>query len=362
MAAIGGTDSLKCLNCREATTNAFGLIDMKHIDDKWLSELRKLHMDGKINTAMEAFHLVVGLVERPQFVDTGLQIANELKDRFPLVGEGVATYAYASPPFYMTPRTKCEREWVEWMRIGARSEGEAAMLLGNYFMEVEDFASALSAYEMGVAIGSAENAFAIGYMYESGHHVDRDLAKACEWFMRAGRMDWNGWLTTDENAVPVDSNGVWRDQELLASYLAESNEDEQAAILASVNPKVPWPEIFRSSGTTLFSRIGTYGQSPEHVWTDDGVSLLERGEAMMTAGVKRDLKIRVRLLEAAAERGILTVEALYERLRPYDLKLSFDQFRAQVSDTNEIHYGLISAVCTELQIDPDDVIQMHPHS
>lgn len=252
----------------------------RHVGDESLAELRKQHANGAIAHAMDAFHLVVGLLERRSSVEEGLRAAEALKGRFPLVGEAVATFAYGAPPFYDKPRPECVGEWISWMRVGAASEGEAAILLGNYLVDTEDYAGAMTAYEQGVAIGSAENAFAIGYLYEEGQGVPRDLVKACEWFMRAGKMDWNGWLTTDVDSVPVDENGVWRDQELLASYLSDAPPEDKQRILAAVHPKEPWPSIVRLSGTPLFSRVMMYGQSPEWVWLDDGTTLFERGNAL----------------------------------------------------------------------------------
>jgi hypothetical protein len=131
-----------------------------------------------------------------------------------------------------------------WCRAFA---GDACLSLGDHYETLADAstagtteqlllqATAVDWHKRAAAFGMHEGYLTVGYAYEHGWGVPRDLVEATSWYCAVIRApgDPDG-LRYDPEAFPVDTEGRWWDHERLGRFLANVDAEAAAKIRALV--------------------------------------------------------------------------------------------------------------------------------
>lgn len=138
--------------------------------------------------------------------------------------------------------TPDSEKWLKYMRIAANDEGahgaECAYRLSEHFISLKNFTEAHKWLHKSVNRGLDEAAVALGYLYEQGKGVPKDLLTAAQWFLKVDELPNSGSCRSiGFNDWPVLHEQGWVSTEKLKHYLAELIPEHRGQLIRMVGAK-----------------------------------------------------------------------------------------------------------------------------
>jgi TPR repeat protein len=145
------------------------------------------------------------------------------------------------------------------------------------FIETQEFDKAFSVLKQAAELGNAESQYNLGYFFQSGISVDKNLEKAVEWYLKSANQDWNDALYAmmmaygSGSGVQQDSNKAFyfalkcaETEDSTCMYNVMMCYNEGRGIEKSSDKTVVWairvgklenPEDIRKSGYITYARL-----------------------------------------------------------------------------------------------------------
>lgn len=203
------------------------------IREEDMPEARRQALDG--NKICIAYY-IYGLIERGR-AEEAMQFGQLcISNNQLFAGSVIADQFYSANGLTPDPN-----KWLTNMKLGAEDSGlegaECAYQLGEHFFADSQYQEALRWFQHAVERGLDEAAVAIGFLYEEGNGMPRDLLKAARWFMKVRDLPDSGAARSIPYADwPVQHGTGWVGTAKLRQYLAELPPEERGELIKLVGP------------------------------------------------------------------------------------------------------------------------------